>query len=96
MVKILEIVVVLLVVQQTDMEEAVAVDIERHDELWLDGLDIVNLLHCQRECLRVVYRLKGFSLFIQLYSGKQRRMRLHCGFYGTTQTVSVERAIEYI
>ena len=101
MVDVEEEVEMLSILQQTDMEQPILVDVERHDErLPVERAPIFNfqcsIFNVQCKRLRIVNGLQGVTLLVQFYTGKQRRMRCHSGLNGLLQLLLLERAVEHI
>ena len=66
----------LAVLQQSDAEETVIIDVKRHPHPLLFLFNVGDMLHNQGECLAIVNALYRVSLPVQLNTGKQRGM---CG-----------------
>ena len=86
-----------LVAHQAHMEQAVAVDVERLDEVPLFLLNILNFLDGEGEFLvGKVNGLNGFAGIVKLDAGEQCGVRLKGGDYGLAQAVAVEAAVKHI
>ena len=77
----------LRILEQTDMEQPVLINIERHDErLTIERPSILNvqcsIFNVQRKRLRIVNGLQGITLLIQLDTGEERGMRGDCRLDG--------------
>ena len=91
MVNIAEKIEMLLVVQQTDMEQAVAHHIERIAQLVLHRIDTVDFLQLQCPFLLVeVNRLQGLTLCIYLYASEEGWMVPDSGFHGLAQSFAIQ------
>ena len=87
MVNVEEEVEMLRILEQTDMEQPVLINIERHDErLTIERPSILNvqcsIFNVQRKRLRIVNGLQGITLLIQLDTGEERGMRGDCRLDG--------------
>ena len=87
---------VVLTAHQTDMEEAVAIDVERHDKGRLECRHIINLFQRQREGLCVINGLHGLTFSIQFNSGEQRGMCLDCCLDSKPQAFGIKTTVQYI
>ena len=72
----------LRILEQTDMEQTVLINIERHDHLLLLSLDVVDMFDVQSKRLGIVDGLQGIALLIQLYTGEERGMGSDCRLNG--------------
>ena len=68
------------VAQQSDAEEAVGVNVEGLDERGLHGLDVVDVLYGDGECL-VCDCLHGLALVVEGDAGEERGVRLYRRLY---------------
>ena len=86
---------VVCVAQQADAEESVGVDVEGLDERGLHGLDVVDVLHGDGECL-VHDGLHRFALVVERDAGKEHRMRLYRRLNCPAEPVRVDTRVERV
>ena len=91
---------VFAVLEQTDVEQTVFVDVERLDERPPIKRSLLHvhrsLFRTQCERLRIVNCLQGITLLIQLYPREECRMRCHSRFDGLSQALLLQRAVKHI
>ena len=86
-------IIMLLVLQKTDVEQAVAVDIERYDQRGFHGLDGGDIFDGNGKTIARSDGLNGFAVVVQFDAREQRGMGSDSRLNGTTQAVAVETTV---
>ena len=97
MVDVEEEIEMLSILEQTDMEQSVLVDVERHDQRLSIERRLFNsqfsILNFQFECLCIVDSLQWVALLIQLNAGEQRWVCGYCKFNGFPEFFLLQCAV---
>ena len=86
----------LRILKQTNMEQPILVDIERHNHALLLGLDVINVFYVQRKGLSIVDSLQGVTLFIQFYTGEEGGVCSYSGLYSLAKPFFVQTSVKHI
>ena len=84
------------VLQKANAEQSVVIYVKWYHHSLLFLFDISDMLYLQAESLTVVDALHRFTLFVQFYSCKQRRMCSYDGLYSSLKISFIQTSIQRI
>ena len=85
-----------IVLQETNAEQPVIIDVKRYHHRLLFFFDISDVLNLQAESLAIIDALHRFALFVQFDACKQRRMCCHNRLYRCFELFFIQTAIKRI